>query len=219
MQTKRRVVIIAVLSLPVVALLAWWEMVQLDLRRIPEPRWDVPAKGSICWGDSNLPGARPGDPPPELSEIPPGIVSPGRAALVAQYVIRKYAGGQAMPNDLLYGEGPTLVRATFPDGASRLAWRRISLLSEADDGMSGIAAAVYLEAATGKPLAVVRGISVCEPSWSPLFGPGGSPHFLTVWLQTSGQFVLLAIYAALVLFIAGVVFSVRWLRSKRRRPA
>ncbi len=218
MQTKRLAVIIGLLSLPAVALLVWWAVVQIDLGRTPAPRWDLPAQGSICWGDIELAGARPGDPPPEKSEIAPGIISPGRAALVAQYLVDKYVGGQDLWQSWMYGEGPTMVSATFPDGVSRLAWRRIALISQTEDGMSGVAAAVYLEANTGQPLALVRGISVCEPSWSPLL-MGGNAHFLTVWLQTSGQFALLAIYVALVLLVAGVVFGVRWLRSRLRRPA
>ena len=86
-------------------------------------------------------------------------------------------------------------------------------------GMSGVAAAVYLDAATGEPLALVRDIYVCEPSWSPLFMSGSNRHYLAVWLQTSGQFYLLALYVAIVLLVAGVVFSIRWLRARRLRLA
>ena len=32
----------------------------------------------------------------------------------------------------------------------------------------------------------------------------------------SGQLVLLALYVAVVLFIVGVVFGIRWLRRRRR---
>jgi len=114
------------------------------------------------------------------------------------------------------GEGPTLVRATFPDGKRRLAWRRTSLISEDDIGMSGVAAAVYLDAATGAPLALVRDIYVCEPSWSPLFLSSNNEVHWAVWLQTSGQFLLLALYVAVVLFVVGVVLGIRWLRVRPR---
>lgn len=219
MLTKRICLLIALLSLPAVALVAWRGIVQLDLRRIPAVRWDLPAMGRICWGDHDLAGARPGDPPPaHVSETPPGTLPADRAALIAWYVIRKHMGAQAFQS-FLYGEGPTLVRATFPDGERRLAWRRISLISEDDMGMSGVAAAVYLDAATGEPLALVRDIYVCEPSWSPLFlSPNNAVHW-SVWLQTSGQFFLLALYVAIVLFVVGVVLGIRWLRARRRRRA
>lgn len=53
-------------------------------------------------------------------------------------------------NFLFYGEGPTLVQATFPDGERRLAWRRTDLISEGEMGMSGVAATVYLDAVMGE---------------------------------------------------------------------
>ena len=219
--TRRAPFLIALLSLPAMALLAWWGLVQLDLQRIPAPRWDLQARGMICWGDYELVGARPGDPPPQrVSETPPGTLPASRAALIAWHVIRKHTGGQDLSSFPFYGQGPTLVQATFPDGEQRLAWRRVSLISEDEHGMSGVAAAVYLDAATGEPLALIRDIPVCEPSWSPLFLSSGSDKYLlTVWLQTSAQFVLLALYVAVVLFIVGVMLGIRWLRAKRRRPA
>jgi hypothetical protein len=223
--TKHIRLLIALLSLPAVALLAWWGIVQLDLQRIPVPRWDMPAKGIICWGDTDLAGAKPGDPPPQrVSETPPGTLPPGRAALIAEYVIYKHIGGQELFSYFFYGEGPTLVQATFPDGVWRLAWRRTSLIS--DTGMSGVAVAVYLDATTGEPLALVRDINVCEPSWSPLFLQTDNKYQLQVWLQTFGQFVLLALYVAGVLSIVGVVSGIRrvvsgirGLRVRRRHPA
>jgi hypothetical protein len=216
--SKRIRLLIVLLCLPVVALLVWWGAVQLDLQRTPAPRWDLPALGMICWGDYDLAGARPGDPPPErVSETPPGTLPAGRAALIARHTFDKYVGGLDLNSFLLYGEGPTLVHATFPDGKTRLAWRCISLISEDDMGMSGVAAAVYLDATSGEPLALVRDIVVCEPSWSPLFLSQGEYRF-RVELQTSGQFVLLALYVAVVLLTAGVVSGIRWLRARHRRP-
>ena len=215
--TKRTLFLIALLSLPAVALLAWWGIVQLDLQRIPAPRWDLQAKGGICWGDTDLAGARPGDPPPQrVSETPPGTLQADRAVLIAQYVINQHVGGQDLSSFFFYGQGPALVQATFPDGERRLAWRRVSVIS--DTGMSGVGAAVYLDATTGEPLALVRDIPVCEPSWTPLFLQPDNKYLLQVWLHTSGQFVLLALYVAVVLFIVGVAFGIRWLRAKRRRP-
>lgn len=208
---------IALLSLPVVALVAWRGIVQLDLQRIPAARWNLPAKDNICYGDRNLIGTRPGDPPPErVSETPPGTLSADRAALIAWHVIRKHTDVQPLQS-FLYGEGPTLVRATFPDGERRLAWRRTLLISEDDIGMSGVAAAVYVDAATGEPLALVRDIYVCEPSWSPLFLSPSNEYHWAVWLQTSCQFVLLALYIAIVLLVVGVMFGIRWLRARCSR--
>jgi hypothetical protein len=86
-------------------------------------------------------------------------------------------------------------------------------------GMSGVAAAVYLDAVTGEPLALVRDISVCEPSWSSLFMSPSNKHYLSVWMQTFGQFVLLGLYIPIVLLVAGVIFSVRWLRARRGHRA
>ena len=220
MQSPRRrtYLFVALLSLPAVALLAWRGVVHLRLQRIPDPRWDLPAQGVICWGDNDLAGARPGSSAPErVSETPSGVYPASRAALVAWHVIHRETGPGAVQHAFLYGEGPTLVQATFPDGEQRLAWRRISLISEDDMGMSGIAAALYLDAVTGEPLALVRGISVCEPSWSPLFMSADSGHAVTVWLQTSGPFALLALYATTVLFALAVSFGIRWLRARRRR--
>jgi len=85
------------------------------------------------------------------------------------------------------------VQATFPDGKRRLVSRRISLMSQDELGMSGVAAAVYLDAATGEPLALIRDLFVCEPSWSPLFAYVDNKYVLRVWLQMSGQLVLLAL--------------------------
>jgi len=215
--TRRALFLIALLSLPAMALLAWWGIVQFDLQRIPAPRWDLKATGNICWGDYDLVGAGLGDPPPErVSETPPGTLPADRAALIAQHVLHKYVGGQDLFFFLFFGQGPTLVQATFPDGERRLVWRRVSLMSQDELGMSGVAAAVYLDAATGEPLALIRDIFVCEPSWSPLFAYVDNKYVLRVWLQMSGQLVLLALYVAVVLFIVGVVFGIRWLR--RRRP-
>jgi hypothetical protein len=117
----------------------------------------------------------------------------------------------------MYGEGPTLVKGTFPDGEQRLAWRRVSLVTIRDAGMTGVATAVYLDASTGEPLALVRGISVCEPSWSPLFMSPDNRHAITVWLQTSGPFVLLALYAAIVLCAVVMALGIRWLRARRKQ--
>jgi hypothetical protein len=215
--TRRAPFLIALLSLPAVALLAWWGIVQWDLQRIPAPRWDLQARGGICWGDTDLAGASPGDPPPQpISETPPGTLAPDRAALIAQHVINQHIGSQDQFSFFFYGQGPTLVQATFPDGERRLAWRRVSLMSEDEHGMSGVAAAVYIDATTGEPLALVRDIPVCEPSWTPLFlQPDNNKYLLAVWLHTSGQFVLLALYVAVVLFIVGAVSGIRWLRARR----
>jgi hypothetical protein len=216
---KRTWFIAGLLSLPGLALLTWWLCVQVYLGQLPPPRWDLPARGGICWGDSNLAGARPGEPPPErVSETPPGTLPAGQAALIAWHVIHQHTGGQAFPDFFLYGEGPTLVQATFPDGERRLVWRRIDLINEDETGMSGVAAAVYLDAATGEPLALIRDIYVCEPSWSPLFLGADNKYLLLAWLQTSGQFVLLALYVAVVLFSLGVISVIRRLR-RRQRPA
>jgi len=93
--TKRAPFLIALLSLPAMALLAWWGIVQFDLQRIPAPRWDLQARGMICWGDYDLVGAGLGDPPPEcVSETPPGTLPADCAALIAQHVLHKYVGGQ-----------------------------------------------------------------------------------------------------------------------------
>jgi hypothetical protein len=217
--TRRIWLRIALLSLPAVALVAWRGIVELDLQRIPPVRWDLAARGSICYGDHNLIGTRPGDPPPErVSETPSGTLPADRAALIAWQVIRTHVGIQPFQS-FLYGEGPTLVQATFPDGERRLAWRRTFLISEDDMGMSGVAAAAYVDAATGEPLALVRDIHVCEPSWSPLFMSSSNETYWAVWLQTSGQFFLLALYIAVVLFVVGVILGIRWLRTRRRGRA
>jgi len=93
-------------------------IVQWDLQRIPAPRWDLQAKGMICWGDYELVGAKPGGPSPQrVSETPPGTLPAERAALIAWHVIHKHTGGQDVSFPL-YGQGPTLVQATFPDGNS-----------------------------------------------------------------------------------------------------
>ena len=219
MLTRRIWLRIALLSLPAVALIAWRGIVQLNLQRIPAARWDLEARDNICYGDRNLIGTRPSDPLPErVSETTPGTFPADRAALVAWHVIRTQVDVEPFQG-FLYGEGPTLVQATFPDGERRLAWRRTLLISQDDMGMSGVAAAVYVDAATGEPLALVRDIYVCEPSWSPLFMSSGYEYHLAVWLQTSGQFYLLALYVAIVLLVAGVVFSIRWLRARRGRRA
>jgi hypothetical protein len=221
--TRRIWLRVALLSLPAVALIAWRGIVALDLRRIPPARWNLEARDRICYGDRDLVGTRPGDPPPErVSETPPGTLPADRAALIAWHVIRKHTNVQPFQGSsygFLYGEGPTLVQATFPDGERRLAWRRTLLIGQDDMGMSGVAAAVYLDAATGEPLALVRDIYVCEPSWSPLFMSSSIEYNLSVWLQTFGQFVLLGLYIAIALLVVGVIFGVRWLRARRRRRA
>jgi hypothetical protein len=134
-------------------------------------------------------------------------------------VIAKHVDAKAPQSVFLYGEGPTLVWATFPDGMRRLAWRRISLISQDDMGMSGTAAAVYVDARTGEPLALVRDIYVCEPSWSPLFLASDNEAILVAWLQTSGPSVLLIFCLAAALFTTGLVLGIRWLRVRfgRRR--
>lgn len=224
---KRTWLIAGFLSLPGLALLAWWVSVQVYLQQIPPPRWVLPARDAIfCCSHEDI-GASPGDPPPErVSETPPGTLPAGRAALIAQHVINQHIGGQDLFSFFFYGQGPTLVQATFPDGERRLAWRRVSLISEDEQGMYGVAAAVYLDAATGEPLALVRDIPVGEPSWSPLFYDIDNQYALRVWLQMSGQFVLLALYVAVVLFIVGVVLGIRgvvsgirWLRRHKKTPA
>ncbi len=223
MPPKRLLALLAVVSLPAVAILVWWGIVRLDLQRLPAPRWSLPAKDQICYEDADLAGARPGDPPPErVADSPPGTISPDRAAFIAYHVIDRHFGSPNLQNALTYGEGPTLVRATFPDGQPRLAWRIISLLTEDEFGMSGVAAAVYLDAGTGEPLALVRGIRVCEPSWSPLLRVTTNEYFWQTWLHTAGLPLLLAFYVVVVLLIAGVVAGLRWLRLRRglrRRPA
>ena len=229
MLPTRRALFLIALSLPVIALLLWWGIVQWDLQRLPPPRWVLPARGAIfcCSHDSVFPGASPGDLPPErVTETPPGTLPAERAALIAQHVINQHIGGQDLPSFFTYGQGPTLVRATFPDGERRQAWRRVSLISQDEHGMYGVAAAVYLDAATGEPLALVRDIPVGEPSWSPLFYDIDNKYALRVWLQMSGQFVLLALYVAVVLLVVavvlgirGMVSGIRWLRAKRRRTA
>ena len=136
MPSRRIRVLVVLLSLPPVALLAWRGAVQLDLQKIPAPRWELPAKGRICWGDNDLAGARPGDPPPQpVGEMPKEALSADRAALIARYVIDKHVGVIAVQDAFLYGKGPTLVQATFPDGVRRLAWQRVSLIGQGEMGL------------------------------------------------------------------------------------
>jgi hypothetical protein len=115
----------------------------------------------------------------------------------------------------MYAEGPTLVRATFPDGLQRLAWRRISLVDQDSSHMIGTTASVYLDATTGEPLALVRDIYVSEPSWGPLFFGSANKTGLRVWLHVWGPFVLLALYLVTVLLIVGAALLIRRLRARR----
>jgi hypothetical protein len=122
--TRRIWLRIALVSLPAVALVVWRGIVALDLQRILPARWNLEARDIICYGDRDLIGTRPGDPPPErVSETPPGTLLADQAALIAWHVIHTHTDVQPFQG-FLYGEGPTLVRATFPDGERRLAWRR-----------------------------------------------------------------------------------------------
>jgi hypothetical protein len=168
--TRRVRLLILLLSLPVVELLAWRGIVQLSLLRVPALRWDVQAQRNISGNIPGLAAGTPDAPRSEwVSETPPGTLPADRAALIAWHVIQKHVRDKDFQSVYLYAEGPTLVRVTFPDGVQRLAWRRISLVSQDSSGMIGTAAGVYLDARTGEPLALVRDIHVSEPSWGPLF--------------------------------------------------
>jgi len=147
------------------------------------------------------------------------VLSADRAALTAWRVIQKHVRDRAFHSVFLYAEGPTLVRATFPDGVQRLAWRRISLVQQDSSRLIGTAAAVYLDAWTGEPLVLVREIYVSEPSWGPLFFGSANRTGFKVWLNTSAPPILLALYLVTVLLIAGLVLGIRRLRARHARAS
>jgi hypothetical protein len=196
---NRRLLLNLALFLPILLLLGWWVGIQVYLLSLPQPPWVMAARIGISGTDLSgaaLGGSSPADPAAANDVIPQR-----RAALIAWQMLRTSARHSVTLN-----EGPTLMVVTYPDGQTRLSWRAIALTSLSPDGLSATAAAAYLNAADGVPLAVMSDIRVETDALSAMLVPAESS--IWVMLMRNAPLILLGLYViltALVLMAASLI--------------
>jgi len=196
------------LLLPVLFLMAWWTGVQVYLLSLPYPQWVLAARIGIS--DSDLSGANLGGAQAVPENVDLEVIPPRRAALISWQMLKDTTGYSVTLN-----AGPTLMVVTFPDGQARLAWRSIALVSISPDGLSASAAAAYLDATNGTPLAVIQNISVTGSDIAALAAPAESS--IWVLIMRNLPLILLGAYLmviALVLLAASLIH-----RLTRHEPA
>jgi hypothetical protein len=104
--------------------------------------------------------------------------------------------------------GPTLVRATFPDGEARNAWLYAEMVSLDPRFLSGEIALVYLDDSSGAPLLLIDAIQINDP----LMGCGALP----VDLPNFARVMLVGLLLAYGLLLGAGWLFFRW---RRRRAA
>jgi hypothetical protein len=187
---KRRTFLLnLLLILPALLLLGWWLGIQVFLRSLPQAPWVLAARTGISNND--LSGAALGgaQPAPDVAGL--DVIPPRRAALIAWQMLTGSAGHNVTLND-----GPTLMVVTFPDGKARLAYRAIALVSADPGGLAATAAAAYLDAVDGTPLAVLESIHVAGSDIAALSVPAEA----SIWVQLMRNMplILLGLYLVLI---------------------
>jgi hypothetical protein len=213
--SRRTGLILGLWSLPIIGLVGLWgyllvssPMAPAPLPQLPAPRWTLIGQDTIggVYNAHEL-----GSPSLEwVSPVQPDVISACDAERIADQVIG--------PSKLGYAQGPTLFRATFPDGNRRLTWLR-TVLTEIDWGSEmGKATALFLDAHDGAPLAVIQDIPVGDPAMSRRFWTStcteGPDPLLTFVLPNC-----LVGYVVLSLAEAGVLWCLRWWHSRHTSVA
>jgi hypothetical protein len=199
---------IILLLLPVAAAIVWWVGVQVYLRLLPSPIWAMQSTGVVSSLAQD--NADPSNSTVLAVPVAEHLIPSRRAALVAWQIMRSQVG-----QNVTIHEGPSLVMIAFPDGLSRLTWRCIALLDLSPTGKQGIAIAAYVDAASGKPLAVVKDIVVVDPALSALTSPADAAYW--VILLTNGPLFLLGGYLILLAVLLLVLSILRSLKRMQKR--
>ncbi|TET86267.1 MAG: hypothetical protein E3J37_00100 [Anaerolineales bacterium] len=188
--------IFTLLVLPGLLLLGGWIKLQIIHSQTTAPRWVNPNEG---FDEQQL---------AELTEQPPGVISPTRAVQIGWHIVDKYASGVELRIKwVAYLDGPTLVEPTFPDGEQRLAWRWEAIVSSDYGFMEAESARVYLDAKTGEPLVLITGIKIIDPTFSRL-----GMTFITLKPYSSDFYRNNSLaYLQLVVGLTVIVLGVRWL--------
>ena len=204
---------IALLLIPIGALLLWWLGAQIYMRLIPTPLWVMQSRGVISSLEMDMSSA--GAPGSTALAVPVAEhrIPSRRAALISWQVMRRQAGQNVTIHD-----GPSLVIISYPDGLQRLTWRSIALLGLPAGGTRGIGMAAYVDAASGDPLAVVEDIVFVDPALSALTRPSDAAYW--VIFMTNGPLFLLGGYLILLALILLLLSALRsWGRMRKKAAA
>lgn len=204
----------ALLLLPVLLLLGWWLGIQAYLRALPAPAWVLAARAGIR--DDDLSGAALGNAQPVPDAPGVQVIPPRRAALIAWDMLSDHSGHSVTLND-----GPRLMLVTFPDGKARLAWRAIALVAVDSSGLNAEAAAAYLDAVQGTPLAILEHIRVVDSDIAALAVPAESS--IWVLILRNLPLILLGLYlmavALLLLALSLIKRFTQPARAQAQPPA
>jgi hypothetical protein len=200
-----------VLLIPIVALAGWFAYEQYPAWTRNRPDWLQPRHPTV------VPGACAAD----ASVMAYGgryvsggaTVSAGESRQLTDELVAQQhdlpAESYALEN------ASTLVQANFPEMGERLAWLNIALIEPAGDTVTGTefgtVAIVYLDAATGDPLAYVVDVSARDP----LTACGGGPVSRRELLRQYLPLALAVGYVGLV----GLIGVGWWLLRRRRKSS
>ncbi len=193
----------AALAAPALILLLWWGIGVLAARATAPPRWVIPTAGMYAGScaaaaDLDVFDTRPAQPGASVT------ISAEQARRRADRLILN-AGARGVA---VFGGGPSLITAVFPDGQERAAWFRVLVLDTGPDGTLGAASVAYIDASTGEPLLLLTGVQIGDP----VMTCGLETAAMEAMVRRTLPAVLLALYAVLV---GGI-----WLvRQARRREA
>jgi hypothetical protein len=187
--------ITAAISLPIVTLLGWLTYQQIPIWTTPKPLQIVSRQGRIY--DSCVDAAAFGTYKP-VEDSQATEITAEQARIIANRVAARQYGFFWSWNRY----GPLLVRTD--SHSKQLAWCYVMIIDERDWQLSGESAAIYLDAQTGEPLALVTDFRVQNPQERGCNGVGVDTQPL--W----GRWVAVALLV-LYLSVLGIVGLLTWL--------
>ncbi len=210
---KRSFVYAVIALIPLIAV--WAIALTYDPTRIvPEtptsvPKWvEEGAYGTFATCDAAITGM------PVTNQSP--TIDSDRAARIGAGVVQSQTDLYTLVGGRIGDFTPVLLTRDFPDNQSHLAWaygegRRLDVYLEARVEI------VYIDAATGEPLLLIKNIVLYDASFvCPQIDAFDSPHIAKRSQQAIVQ--VAAIVITLVYGIVGLVIAIRAYRRRRIAP-
>jgi hypothetical protein len=181
------------------------EAAQMESLPLPEVIVITDSVPQSCeWAALNISGT----PAQRVDEPEEHIIDQRVAELVADRAIHQALNdsGEHPPSHVY---GPLLLRAVLPNGESRLVWARVWSTYPTDRD-----AVVYLDAVTGEPLVIFRGMYLGDP----FFGTDCTTYSMDDNLFSDQDFMILGAVMCnvLVLLLAGIAALFLKFRASRR---
>lgn len=152
--------VISILALPLLIALGWLLYQQVLAWILPKPEWIVShADWQVgrCIDAADLPSYWVAHPEPE--QIEAAAITSDEAREIADRIVsrHRWAFGEGF---YVYSLGPQAIYAAFANGEQRLVWFRVVITERGQADEFGEAAAAYVDAMTGEPLALIMGVTV-----------------------------------------------------------